>query len=391
MTEAEKVVSWSGRKRIKAAFTHSSVDRVPRFDQTVSSRVATAVMGREMLVGSGSLRFREVEERFLSDEAGAEFEEKMLKDVVDFYRVMGYDMVRMPWRDRRKATRKIDQCTYLFGDDSGNEPWEICRFNPDSDDWHSMDTWLAGGNVEKLCAYLEKERQNWQGPQKSTTLLEELKKLRSLAGYDIAVATSVAMLMIPMWEPAWLMALELAPDLVEDEFERQTEQGIADLYLVAESGVDVNHSGGDFCLNTGPVYSPATFDRIVLPRLKRIVEASNKVGIPYVYRTDGNTWPVAESLLGKSGIHGYGEIDYGAGMRLRELRARFPRLTLVGNIDCGAVLILGTPEEVRRKTRENLEDTGGIGHIFGASNAVMAQTPPENYLAMLDEADRFRP
>jgi uroporphyrinogen decarboxylase len=77
----------------------------------------------------------------------------------------------------------------------------------------------------------------------------------------------------------------------------------------------------------------------------------------------------------------------------REALARDFGASLVfhGAVDNQRTLPFGTPEEVRRKTRENLEDTGGIGHIFGASIAVMAQTPPENYLAMLDEADRFRP
>ena len=116
----------------------------------------------------------------------------------------------------------------------------------------------------------------------------------------------------------------------------------------------------------------------------------NELGLKYVFRTDGITWPVADSLFGESGVHGYGEIDYSAGMRLNQLRRRFPKLTLLGNLDCGGALIFGTVDEVRAAVRENIEQTGGIGHILGSSNTIMPETPPENYLAMLDEAARFK-
>ncbi|MEA1997634.1 MAG: uroporphyrinogen decarboxylase family protein, partial [Gemmatimonadota bacterium] len=135
----------------------------------------------------------------------------------------------------------------------------------------------------------------------------------------------------------------------------------------------------------------ATFDSLFLPRLQRLAQACSRLGLYYVFRTDGVTWPVADSLFGDSGVHGYGEIDFGAGMRLGELRKRFPRLTLFGNMDCGGALVFGTEQDVRKAARENLEETGGTGHIFGASNEVLPETPKENYLAMLDEADRFRP
>ena len=103
------------------------------------------------------------------------------------------------------------------------------------------------------------------------------------------------------------------------------------------------------------------------------------------------TWPVADSLFESSGIHGLGEIDYGAGMRLAELRIKHPRLTLFGNLDCGGALIFGSEDDVRCTVRENLEETGGIGHVAGCSNAVMPETPPANFVAMLDEIDRYSP
>ena len=108
MTAKNKQKIWTGRRRILAAFDHQPVDQVPRFDQTVSSNVASAVLDRELLVGGGSLRFAEVEARFRGPEAAADFEERLLEDVVCFFRSLYYDMARMPWRDTRLAERKLD-------------------------------------------------------------------------------------------------------------------------------------------------------------------------------------------------------------------------------------------------------------------------------------------
>ena len=390
MANSSKEKSWNGRKRIQAAFEFTRPDRIAIFDQSISSEVASKVMGRQMLIGGPSLRFREVEARFAGEQAAREFEGKMLEDVAAFYRQMGYDMARLPWRDTRKAARKIDSYTYIFGDPKSKDPWELYQYSPESQDWHPVDGWLAGGNVDALLLQLEKENRLWQGPDLDPARMDVLRKFKSLVGEDLALAATVAMLMVPMWEPAWLMALEIAPELAASELDRQVEQGLADLDLAAEIGADVIHSGGDFCLNSGPVYSPETFDRLILPRLKKLVARCNELGLKYVFRTDGLTWPVADSLFGKSGVHGYGEIDYSAGMRLNQLRERFPKLTLFGNLDCGGALIFGTEQEVRAAVRENIEQTGGIGHILGSSNCIMPETPVENYLAMLDEAVRFR-
>ena len=53
-------------------------------------------------------------------------------------------------------------------------------------------------------------------------------------------------------------------------------------------------------------------------------------------------------------------------------------------------MIFGTEEDVKAAVRENIEETGGIGHVLGSSNCIMPETPVENYMAMLDEAARYK-
>ena len=106
----------TGRQRIAAAFAAEPTDRVPIFEQTVFSNVASAALGRPLDIGGGELRYREVCAWLQGQAAHAQFVEKMLQDVAWLYREVGYDMVRMPWRETRQSSKRIDEHTFLFGD-----------------------------------------------------------------------------------------------------------------------------------------------------------------------------------------------------------------------------------------------------------------------------------
>ncbi len=54
---------------------------------------------------------------------------------------------------------------------------------------------------------------------------------------------------------------------------------------------------------------------------------------------------------------------------LSEARRRLPGTPLQGNLDPG--LLLGTPEEVSRRTREAIVETGGVGHVVNLGHGVL--------------------
>jgi len=58
----------------------------------------------------------------------------------------------------------------------------------------------------------------------------------------------------------------------------------------------------------------------MLPRLQKVSELCNKLGVYHIFKSDGNLWPVAGDLFVKSGIHGYIEIEGDAGMDLGRLK-----------------------------------------------------------------------
>lgn len=373
------------RERIQAAFAAQPADRVPIFDQTVFSNVASAALGRNLDVGGGELKFREVCSWLAGEQAHAAFVDKVLQDVAWLYRQVGYDMVRMPWRETRRPSARIDEHTFLFGD--RQDRWAVCRYSPDAANWHEIDNYLHQDGTDRLLAEIRAQVESYEGPETPPeSAFAEWDRLRNLAGADVAMACGAGGLGFTMYEPAWLEALYLEADLLAEWHNQHADRQIAWMEGYHRRGADVCLAGGDFCYNAGPAYSPALFRRVVLPGLRRIVQACERLGMRYIFRTDGNIWPAGEILFEEAGCHGYGEIDYSAGMRLKDLRRAYPKVCLFGNVDCAGVLVKGGPDDVRGAVSENLAETGGIGHVLGSSNSVIFETPPDNYLAMLDAA-----
>ncbi|MGH9316479.1 MAG: uroporphyrinogen decarboxylase family protein, partial [Thermoanaerobaculia bacterium] len=60
---------------------------------------------------------------------------------------------------------------------------------------------------------------------------------------------------------------------------------------------------------------------------------------------------------------------------LSEARRRVPGKALQGNLDPGA--LLSTREEVSRRTRNLIAETGGTGHIVNLGHGVLPETPIE--------------
>ncbi len=157
--------------------------------------------------------------------------------------------------------------------------------------------------------------------------------------------------------------------------------------MQAALGLRLIWGGGDLADKNGPVYGPRFFRDVVLPRYCRLAGEAHRLGMKYLFRSDGNLWCIADDLFATSGVDGFGEIDHDAGMVLRELVGRYPDLTCWGNVSCG-LLRTGTPEEVRRAAEEIVElgrRTGRV--ILGSSNTVLPGTPPENYFAMWQVAE----
>jgi hypothetical protein len=378
-------------ERIDAAFRGEPTDRVPIHHIQFSSKMASLILGREAYVGGGIQQFREARALWQGGKAHAEFLARSLKDAVDLAIATEQDMVRpYHWRMNQKPAKLIDEFTFQYDNPGGG--YQVMRFFSETETYQVIDEQplkpeVTVEDLERQVTDAERAAAEYRA---SEAVFADPLQAREMVKGERAMRCAGVWLNIPYESPAWLEATLTRPDLVGRYLDTFVETSCKNAALAGRLGLKYLFGGGDFATNAGPMYSPRVFHELMLPRLQKISAACSAAGVHHLFGTDGNTWLVSTDLFGESGVSGYYEIDRDAGMDLRKLRARFPHLTLIGNI-ASRTLHCGTRQQVIDETRETIETARELGHILvGCSNQIVTETPPENMWAMLETIRRYR-
>ncbi len=160
----------------------------------------------------------------------------------------------------------------------------------------------------------------------------------------------------------------------------------------AAPALDIFFLGNDLGSQRGPLISEAMFRRFLQPHLRRLVDLGHAYGLKVMMHCCGGFIELIPALveIGMDGLHAVQPSC--RGMDLARLKAEFGNKILFnGAIDSHHVLIDGTPEFVRQKTREVLQVMmPGGGYVAGASHdTILEETPLENVLAMFDTIHEF--
>lgn len=216
---------------------------------------------------------------------------------------------------------------------------------------------------------------------------EQLRILIELIGDQILlVPTSGGVMAMPSASEYVEFSYKLydAPEEIDAKARRCFERGIEQAKRARDCGARCVKSSSDLADNHGPFFNAEQMERFILPYMRDWADFARAQGMYCILHSDGNLNPCLESIA-DSGIHAIQAIDPVAGMDIQAVKAQVgDRLCLCGNVDCG-LLLTGTPKSVYEQTARLLDECkGGGGFVLGASNAVVAQTPLENYRAMLD-------
>jgi uroporphyrinogen decarboxylase len=155
--------------------------------------------------------------------------------------------------------------------------------------------------------------------------------------------------------------------------------------------IDIFFIFNDFGCQYGPLVSPAMFGRFFVPHLKRLADLGHEYGLKVMLHSCGSISPLIPSLIDCS-IDALHPVQPCRGMDLAKLKAEFGgRIVFNGAIDAQHTLLSGTPEAVRRKTREVLDILmPGGGYIGGASHdTILEDTPFANVQAMFETLHEF--
>jgi hypothetical protein len=378
-------MAMTGKQRFLAALTHAPVDRVPLFEQSVASSVASELLGRPALVGTTDLHHDQAEAMLRGEGEYQAFLDQVLRDNVAVADALGHSAVSVPWLLPSKPTRKLSEHEYLYGNpDRG--PWCIRRYDPESRSFGEASQGGGPQSMEDLEAELDRREKALDDYRPTAADFRLQSKLKALVGDRLEVPGGAG-IAIPLTE-TWLMATALRPDLIARHLDLSVEMACRSLAAQAAAGLRVIWGGYDLADNRGPIYGPRVFRELVLPRLRRMTDRARQLGLVYLFRTDGKLWDIGREFFVESGIHAYGEIDVDAGMDLVEVRRRYPNVALWGGIACGTLLQHGTPEAVRAEVRRVIHGVGPRGLVFGSSNSVLHGTPVRNVLALVDEVNR---
>jgi len=184
---------------------------------------------------------------------------------------------------------------------------------------------------------------------------------------------------------------ELAHALLERVFEIQLSRMTR--YL-AEVGpyLDVVCVGDDLAHQTGLLMSPELYREMIKPYHRRYFTfIKDHTPAKLHLHSCGSIYSLLEDLI-EVGVDIINPVQIRAeNMEPQGLKDRFgDRLVFWGGIDTQTLLPRGTPDMVREEVRRIAKTLGRQGgYVLGAVHNIQADVPPENILAMFDEAHRL--
>jgi len=204
------------------------------------------------------------------------------------------------------------------------------------------------------------------------------------------------------WSPFWHDAIDLLdmenliikmyedPELVDALLEHIVDYyfGVSQrIFDAAADVIDIFFIGNDFGSMIGPLMGDAMFRRFFLPHLKRLVDLGHDYGLKVMMHCCGGFEPLIPAMI-EIGLDGLQALQPSArGMEPAKLKAAYgDKILMNGCIDTQFVLIQGTPDLVRTRTREVLDIMmPGGGYVASPSHDyVLLETPLENIIALYE-------
>ncbi len=255
---------------------------------------------------------------------------------------------------------------------------------------------LASAAIEDLAAY---PWPNGADPTRFTGVRKHAQALRKKTPYALATGISGV-----VYEYCWyLRGLEQwFIDMIEQpEFCAALLDRTLAFWLDYLTGfmrevgdlVDVVMIGDDLTGQSGPLFSPAFYRRVVKPRQKTLVQRIKSLTRAKIwYHTCGSCIEYIPDLV-DNGVDVLNPVQTSAaGMDPALLKQRYGRDIVFwgGGCDTQHVLPSATPEQVREQVRRNMETfKPGGGYVFNSIHNIQADVPPENIVALFDAAYEY--
>lgn len=209
------------------------------------------------------------------------------------------------------------------------------------------------------------------------------------------------------WSPFWHDAIDLLgmegllvkmyeePEIVEAVLQHLVDYyyGVSErIFEAAADVIDIFFMGNDMGTQTGPMVGEKLFRQFLFPHFKRLAELGHRYGLKVMLHCCGGFAPLIPCLA-EAGIDALQSLQPDAnGMEPAILKKNYGDIMIFnGSVDSHHILIDGTPELVREKTKEILKTMmPGGGFILSPSHDyLLEETPVENVLEMYDTVMQY--
>jgi len=187
-----------------------------------------------------------------------------------------------------------------------------------------------------------------------------------------------------------MISMLLEPELVSTVIEKCLNHYLRILERAVDIGVTCVVTGDDIANSRGPLFSPQTFETLMLPHYKHMVDAIHSYGLKHLKHSDGNMYPFLD-VIADAGTDLIDPIDPMGGMELRVVKEKYgDRMAIKGNVDQVELLRLGPPDKVIEAVKTCIREAGvGGGYICSSSNSIHPGVDVDLYRVMIEAIRRY--
>jgi len=245
-----------------------------------------------------------------------------------------------------------------------------------------------------ITSWAEFEAYPWPDPKRATTRALEwyernLPDDMCIIGSGNLAHFAEHLTWLPGYENLCLMLYDQR-DLVQAIADRLVETYAQVLGLILQfERVKLIWGSDDMGFNSGTLISPKDLRAFVLPGHKLIAHMSHEAGRPYMLHACGNLKQIMDDLVFDVQIdakHSFEDTIED----IVDVKARYgEHMAVLGGIDVD-FLCRATEDQVRARVRRTLDACFARGgYVLGTGNSVTNYIPVANYLAMIDEGNRY--